>query len=52
MENLRGYEIEVVSEEEWFIARCLDIELASQGRTRSEAMANLEEALELYLEKS
>ncbi len=52
MENLRGFEVEVFREGEWFVARCLGIELASQGRTRSEAMASLEEALELYLEKS
>jgi predicted RNase H-like HicB family nuclease len=32
------------------VARCLDVEVASQGRTIDEALANLREALELYFE--
>jgi hypothetical protein len=32
------------------LARCLDVEVASQGRTIDEALANLREALELYFE--
>ena len=34
----------------WYVARCLDVEVASQGRTIDEALANLREALELYFE--
>ena len=33
-----------------FIARCLDVEVASEGDTREGAVANLREALELYFE--
>ncbi|HLI15652.1 MAG TPA: type II toxin-antitoxin system HicB family antitoxin [Acidimicrobiales bacterium] len=31
-------------------ARALEVEVASQGRTVDEALANLREALELYIE--
>lgn len=37
-------------EEKWFVAKTLGIELASQGKTKSEAIKNLQEALELLLE--
>jgi predicted RNase H-like HicB family nuclease len=33
-----------------FVARCLDIEVASDGDFKEEAVANLHEALELYFE--
>ncbi len=32
----------------WFIAQCLDVDVASQGESESEAIDNLREALELY----
>ena len=32
------------------MARCLEIEIASQGMTADEALANLKEALELYFD--
>lgn len=34
----------------WFVARCLEVEVASQGRSVEEAQANLQEALELLYE--
>ncbi|MFF5206392.1 type II toxin-antitoxin system HicB family antitoxin [Streptosporangium sp. NPDC000396] len=37
-------------DEGWYVARCLQVEVASQGRTVDEALANLREALELYYE--
>jgi len=33
-----------------FIARCLQLDVASQGQTEEESLANLREAVELYLE--
>lgn len=33
-----------------FVARCLNVEVASDGPTEQEAVANLQEALELYFE--
>jgi predicted RNase H-like HicB family nuclease len=40
----------VWQEGKWFVAKLLDVELASQGRTRKEALRNLQEALDLLLE--
>ncbi|MGQ0743482.1 MAG: type II toxin-antitoxin system HicB family antitoxin [Acidimicrobiales bacterium] len=40
----------VTHEGDWYVARSLEIEVASQGRTVDEALANLREALELYFE--
>jgi len=37
-------------EDPWYVARCLEVEVASQGRTVEEALSNLKEALELYFE--
>ncbi|MBI2239104.1 MAG: type II toxin-antitoxin system HicB family antitoxin [Actinobacteria bacterium] len=34
----------------WYVARCLEVEVASQGGSVEEALANLKEALELYFE--
>ncbi|MDP1613783.1 MAG: type II toxin-antitoxin system HicB family antitoxin [Sulfuritalea sp.] len=33
-----------------FVARCLEVEVASDGSTEAAAVANLREALELYFE--
>ena len=38
-------------EEDWYIAQCLEVDVASQGHTIEEALANLAEAVELYLEE-
>jgi predicted RNase H-like HicB family nuclease len=40
----------ITREDSWFVARCLEIEVASQGHSVEEALGNLREALELYLE--
>ncbi len=40
----------ITQEGDWFVARCLEVEVASQGRTADEAETNLKEALELYFE--
>ncbi len=34
-----------------FVAKSLDVEVASQGSTKEESLVNLKEALELYFEK-
>ncbi len=34
----------------WFVARCLDLPVTSQGSTIVEANANLTEAIELYID--
>lgn len=40
----------VWKEKKLFVAKFLELELASQGKTKKEALANLKEALDLYLE--
>ena len=43
-------EADVWREGEWFVARARGVEVASQGKTRAQAIANLHEALELHFE--
>lgn len=38
------------SDGKWFVARCLDYPVTTQGRTLVAAKKNLREAVELYLE--
>jgi predicted RNase H-like HicB family nuclease len=44
----RTFTARVWREDEWFIAQCLEVEVASQGETQREALANLADALTLY----
>lgn len=39
-------------EENWYVAECPEIGTASQGATLEEAVANLKEATELYIEET
>lgn len=38
----------VWQEGKWFVARCLEVDVASQGVAEADAMSNLHEALELH----
>lgn len=42
------YNVVVQKEEKWYVAKCLDNNVASQGKTIEEALDNLKETLELY----
>ena len=44
------YNVIVQKEDEWYVSKCLDNNVASQGKTIEEALENLKEALELYFE--
>lgn len=44
------YNVVIQKEEEWYVAKCLDNSVASQGKTIEEALKNLKEAIELYNE--
>jgi predicted RNase H-like HicB family nuclease len=35
-------------EGEWFVAQCIEVDIASQGLTEEEALENLRDALELH----
>jgi predicted RNase H-like HicB family nuclease len=41
----------VHQEEGWYVAQCLEVDVASQGQTVQEAVANLAEAVGLYVEE-
>ncbi|GDX52073.1 hypothetical protein LBMAG27_11200 [Bacteroidota bacterium] len=40
----------VWKEGKYFVAQCLNVEVSSFGKTKNEALKNLDEALELYFE--
>lgn len=44
------YNVIIEKEENWYVAKCIDNNVASQGKTVEEALNNLKEAIELYLE--
>jgi len=44
------FTIVITQEDNWFVARCLELGVASQGKTVEEAQENVKEAVELYLE--
>ena len=46
----RPFAATISREGRWYVAQCLEIDVASQGESEDEALANLREALELYLE--
>ena len=46
----RPFAASVWKEGDWYVSQCLEIDVASQGETEEEALANLREALELYFE--
>jgi predicted RNase H-like HicB family nuclease len=46
----RPFAATVWREENWYISQCLEVDVASQGATEEEALANLKEALELHFE--
>ena len=46
----RTFSASLVQEGDWYVAQCLEVDVASQGTTAAEALDNLREALELYFE--
>ena len=47
--NFKGTVI-IKQEEKWFVATCIENNIASQGKTMDEAILNLKEAISLYCE--
>ena len=48
------YKFSAIVEHEgaWYVALCPELDVASQGHTVAEALANLREAVQLYLESA
>jgi predicted RNase H-like HicB family nuclease len=42
----------VWKEGNWYVARCIEVTVASQGKTERAALANLVEAMELLFEET
>jgi len=40
----------VWQEGNWYVSQCLELDIASQGESEEEALANLKEAIELHFE--
>ena len=41
----------VSQEDEWYVAQCLEVDIASQGESETLALSNLREALELHFDE-
>jgi len=50
MDLARTLTAAVSKDGEWYVARCLEVEVTSQGESVDDALDNLREALELYFE--
>jgi predicted RNase H-like HicB family nuclease len=46
----RPFAATVWREGQWYVSQCLELDVASQGGTEEEALANLKEAIELHFE--
>ena len=40
----------ITKEKKWYVARCVELGVVTQGKRIEEAQTNLKEAVELYLE--
>jgi predicted RNase H-like HicB family nuclease len=47
---VRRYNAIITREGKWYVARCIELGVVSQGTTIEEAQANLKEAVDLYVE--
>ena len=47
----RKFTASICREGSWYVAQCLEVDVASQGYTEQEARRNLREALELHFEE-
>lgn len=48
--NMRQFLVAITKEDDFFIARCPELNVTSQGETLEEAEENIKEAIELYIE--
>ena len=44
----RTFNASVWREDDWYVAQCIEVDVASQGETEEEALENLRDALELH----
>ena len=46
----QSFTASVYKEGDWYVAQALEVDVASQGETADDALANLRKALELHFE--
>ena len=46
----REFSASILKEGDWYLAQCLEVDVASQGETENVALENLREALELHFD--
>ena len=46
----KTFTVTIMQEEDWFVAKCVENGVASQGENIEEAIGNLKEAIELFYE--
>jgi len=49
---MRQFQYALHREDKFWVAQCLNVDVSSFGGSREEAVSNLKEAVELYLEDS
>ena len=47
----KTFSASIWKEGEWYVAQCMEVDVASQGKTKEQALENLREALELHFEE-
>jgi len=47
---MRSFLVSIQKEDKFFVARCPELGVTSQGESLEEAQANIKEAIELYIE--
>lgn len=50
MKQLRYFTAVIEQDDDWFVALCPELDIASQGKSVEEARNNLAEAIELFFE--
>jgi len=48
--TMRQFLVAITKEDDFFVARCPELNVTSQGETLEEAEENIKEAIELYIE--
>jgi len=51
MKSAKRFSAVIEKEDDWYVSLCPELDVASQGKTIEEALSNLKEAVELYLEE-
>ena len=49
---IKTFTTAINKEGKWYVSKCLELGVVSQGKTIEEATENLKEAVELYLENN